>query len=108
MASRSFGGVSMTDSSRIPASERWSERGIGVADIDEDVDRRPHLLDPLLLRHAEALLLVDDEEAEVAERNVLRQKPVGSDDDVERPFRQAAEYPADLRRTIGSAREDRS
>ena len=41
------------------------------------------LLDPLLVRHAEALLLVDDEQAEVAERDVLRQQPVRADDDVE-------------------------
>jgi len=34
MASRSFGGVSMTERSRIPPSARFSERGIGVADIE--------------------------------------------------------------------------
>ena len=33
IASRSRGGVSMIERSRRPESERWSERGIGVADM---------------------------------------------------------------------------
>ena len=37
----------------------------------EHVDVRAHLLDPLLVLHAEALLLVDDEQAEVLELHVV-------------------------------------
>ena len=59
----------------------------------EDVDRGAPLLDALLLRHAEALLLVHDEEAEVLERDVLAEDPVRPDDDVERPL---GEAPQDL------------
>ena len=43
----------------------------------------PHLLDLLLVRDAEPLLLVDDEQPEVAELDVLRQQPVRADDDVD-------------------------
>ena len=49
----------------------------------EHVDVGAQLLDRLLVRHAEALLLVDDEQAEVLERDVARQQPVGADDDVD-------------------------
>ena len=49
----------------------------------QHVDLPPQLLDLLLVRHAEPLLLVDDEQAEVAELDVLRQQPVGADDDVD-------------------------
>ena len=42
-----------------------------------------HLLDALLVRDAEALLLVDDEQAEVAELHVLRQQPMRADDDLD-------------------------
>ena len=34
------------------------------------------------MRHAEPLLLVDDEQPEIAELHVLRQQPVRADDDV--------------------------
>ena len=43
----------------------------------------PQLLDLLLVRDAEPLLLVDDEQAEIAELDVLRQQAVGADDDVD-------------------------
>jgi len=36
------------------------------------------------VRHAEALLLVHDEESEVLEADVLRQQSVRADDDVDR------------------------
>ena len=44
----------------------------------QDVDLRAELLEPLLGGDAEALLLVDDEEAEVAEADVLREQAVGA------------------------------
>ena len=57
----------------------------------EDVDGGAPLLDPLLLRDAEALLLVHDEKAEVLELHVLREDPVRADDDVERSLGEAPE-----------------
>ena len=40
------------------------------------------LLDLLLVGHAEALLLVDDQQAQILELHVLLQQPVGADDNV--------------------------
>ena len=48
----------------------------------EHVDRAAHLLDVLLVRHAEALLLVDDEQAEVLERNILLQQLMRADHEI--------------------------
>ena len=79
----------MTLRSRIPASARLSVRGIGVAESVSTSTARPQLLEPLLRRDPEPLLLVDHHEAEVPERHVLRQQPVGADHDVDRPGRPA-------------------
>ncbi len=49
----------------------------------QDVDLRADLLDALLVRDAEALLLVDDEQAQVLEVHVLREQAVRADDDVD-------------------------
>ena len=49
----------------------------------EHVDAGLQLLDLLLVGHAEALLLVDHEQAEVLEVDVVGQQPVGADDDVD-------------------------
>ena len=49
------------------------------------------LLDALLVRDAEALLLVDDQQAEIAELDVLLEQPVRADDDVDRAARQPLE-----------------
>ena len=73
----------MIDMSRMPTSDMFSVRGIGVARHRQHVDLLAQLLDPLLVRDAEALLLVDDEQPEVAELDVLRQQPVRADDDVD-------------------------
>ena len=43
------------------------------------------LLDPFLVCHAEPLLLVDDEEAEILELHVLRQQAMRADDDFNLP-----------------------
>ncbi len=48
----------------------------------EHVDVGPELLDGLLVRHPEALLLVDHQQAEVLEGDVARQQAVGADDHV--------------------------
>ena len=55
----------------------------------EDVDRGTELLELLLLHHAEALLLVQDHQAEVLEAHILLQQPVGADHDVDLPDHQA-------------------
>ena len=49
----------------------------------EHVDELAELLQPLLVRDAEALLLVHHEEAEVLERHVGGEQPVRADDDVD-------------------------
>ena len=49
----------------------------------EQVHFGAHRLQALLLAHAEALLLVDDDEADVLELDVLLQQPVRADDDVD-------------------------
>ena len=47
-----------------------------------------HLLQVLLVRHAEPLLLIDYDEPEVLEANVLLEQPVRPDDDIDRSRRQ--------------------
>ena len=49
----------------------------------EDVDLPPELLDLLLVGDAEALFLVHDQQAQIAKLDVLRQQPMGADDDVD-------------------------
>ena len=60
-----------------------SVRGIGVAVSVSTSTSALSCLIASLWRDAEALLLVDDEQAEVLERDVLGQQPVGADDDVD-------------------------
>ena len=55
----------------------------------QHIHRLPKLLDLLFMPHAEALLLIDHQEAEVMKCHVLGQQPVGPDHDVHGPFRQA-------------------
>ena len=64
---RSSGGVWIVDISRMPVTAISSVRGIGVADIVEEVDVDAQRLEVLLVLDAEPLLLVDDHEAEVLE-----------------------------------------
>ena len=49
----------------------------------QHVHRLAHLLQPLLVRHAEALLFVDDDQAQVGELDVLADQPVRADEDVD-------------------------
>ena len=83
MAMRSLGGVSMTRMSRRPTSDMCSVRGMGVARHGEHVDFLAHLLQALFVADAEALLLVDDQQAEVLKLDVLREDAVGADEDVD-------------------------
>ena len=98
IGSRSSGGVSMTDMSRTPARARLSVRGIGVARERQHVDLAAELLQPLLGRDAEPLLLVDDDEPEIPERHVLRQQPVRPDHEIDRAVREPVDRPLLLRR----------
>ena len=49
----------------------------------EDVDLEPERAQELLLRHAEALLLVEDDQTEILRDHVAREDAVGSDEDVD-------------------------
>ena len=57
----------------------------------QHVHLAPHVLDALLVRHPKALLLVDHQQSEVGEVDVLAQDPVGPDQDVHAPVRNALE-----------------
>ncbi len=66
------------------AEERHVEgAGDGRSAHGEHVDVLLDLLDALLVADAEALLLVDDEEAEVAELDVFGEDAVGAGDDID-------------------------
>jgi len=60
--------------------QRARDRRRGQA---EDVDLEPELAQQLLLGDAEALLLVDDDQAELLRDHVAREHPVGADQDVD-------------------------
>ncbi|GIX29619.1 MAG: hypothetical protein KatS3mg124_0091 [Porticoccaceae bacterium] len=51
----------------------------------EDIDLRPQGLDPLLLPHPEAVLLVDDQQSQIAAGEAAVQEFVGADEDVDAP-----------------------
>ena len=57
----------------------WDRRGRQRDDVDAQLE----LAQELLLAHAEALLLVDDDQAEVLGPHVARQQAVGADEDVD-------------------------
>ena len=83
-ASRSTGGV--RDDAHLPhAGQRQLQ---GARDRRrgqrQHVHVRPELLQPLLVRHAEMLLLVHHHQAELGELDALGQQRVGADDDVDR------------------------
>ena len=74
----------MSDSSRTPVSASCSVRGIGVARQRQHVHVLAQLLQPLLVRDAEVLLLVDDQQPEPRELNLLAEQRVRADHDVDR------------------------
>ena len=80
----------------MPVSAISRVRGIGLAVSVSTSTPVAHLLDGLLVGDAEALLLVDDEEAEVLERDVVAEQAVGADDDVDRAVGQAVDHLARL------------
>ena len=79
---------SEAEMSRMPSSDMCSVRGIGVAVSVSTSTVCADCLQPLLVLDAEALLLVDDDQAEVLELHVLAEQPVRADDDVDLPLAQ--------------------
>ena len=71
----------------------------------QDVHLAPQLLEALLGGDPEALLLVDDDQAEVAEADVLGEQPVGADDEVDRARGQAGQRRRLLPRRDGPGEE---
>jgi hypothetical protein len=67
---RSSGGVSMTLMSRAPLRDMCSVRGMGVAVRVSTSTSRRMLLELLLVAHAETLLLIDDQQPQVLERDI--------------------------------------
>ena len=63
----------------------------------QHVDILPHLLDLFLVGHAEALLLIHNQQSQLVEMNILREQPVCSDDNVHAAIRQSPEHPLLLR-----------
>ena len=64
----------------------------------EHVHLRPQLLEPLLVLHAEALLLVDHQQPEVLERHLGPEQLVGADQNVDLALSSALQHLADLGR----------
>ena len=67
-----------------------SVRGIGVAVSVSRCTFGAQRLQRFLLAHAEALLLVDDHQAEVLEAHVALQQAMRADDDVDLAFGELA------------------
>ena len=68
----------------------------------EHVDLGAHLLDALFVADAEALLFVDDEQAEVGELYVFRKQAMRADEDIDFADRNALQNFFDLLRACGS------
>ena len=86
--------------------ERARDRGRGHG---QHVDVGAQLLQLLLVLDAEALLLVDDDQAEVLELGLGREQPVGADDDVHATRRAAPRAPPSASLSVSkrdSARTD--
>ena len=59
----------------------------------QHVHRRPQLFEFFLVQHAETLLLVNNHQPQILERDVALQEPVRADDDVHRPGGQLPDDP---------------
>ena len=78
--------------SRKPSSDMCSVRGIGVALMVSTSTSVLELLQALLVPDAEALLFVDDQQAEIAELDVLREQAMRADDDIDFAFGQILQH----------------
>jgi hypothetical protein len=88
-----------------PRQREMQGAGNGGGGEREHVHLQAQRLEPLLVAHAEAVLLVHHQQAQIVEPHVRRQQPVGPDHDVHRPLRQRAEHGGLLGRGP-EARED--
>ena len=105
---RPSGGVSMTEMSRSPESDMCSVRGIGVAESASTSTSSRSCAQQLLLRDAEALLLVDDHEPELLRDHVAREHAVRPDQHVDLAVRGSRQAPASTSfGGCGSARPSR-
>ena len=84
-----------------------SVRGIGVAREREHVHLEAQLAQELLLRDAEALLLVHDHEPELLGDDVAREHAVRSDQDVDLALGEVRRGCASRRRASGSGTPSR-
>jgi hypothetical protein len=98
IARRFCGAVAITEKSRRPSidiAKRARDRCRGQR---QDVDLGAHRLQRLLLAHAEAVFLVDDDQPQLLEADVLADQLVRADDDIDPAF---GEFPQGLRRFLG-------
>ena len=92
MASRSAGGVVISDRSRSPPSAMFERARNGRRGEREHVHLGAQRLQLLLVAHAEAMFLVDDDQPEFLEAHVGVQQAVRGDDDVHRAFFDAFQH----------------
>ena len=77
-------GRRLDDAHVAQADERHVQRARnGRGAHGEHVDLLAHLLEPLFVAHAEALLFIDDEQAEILKLDVFRKQAVRADEDVD-------------------------
>ena len=60
--------------------------GYGRGSQCQDIHQLTHLLELLLVGHSKTLLFVKNDQAEVSKGNILLQKPMSPDDNVDLPF----------------------
>jgi hypothetical protein len=96
IARRRCGAVAMTDRSRRPFERHAQRARDGRGREREHVHLGAQLLHLLLVAHAEAVLLVDDEQAQVVELGGFGQQLVRADHDVHRAIGNALDGGGDL------------
>ncbi len=100
MDRRRCGAVAITEKSRRPSSDIASVRGMGVAvSVSTSTSARKRLQSFFLL-HAEAMLFIEDDQAEVVELHILLDQLVRADDDVQLAIGQILQR---LRHFLGGA-----
>ena len=82
----------------------WSVRGIGVAESESTSTSRRSARSSSFCCDAEALLLVDDDEAELLRDHVAREDPVRADEHLDLALGELAQHLLDLGR-LAEARD---
>ena len=85
---RRLDGAHVTGAGERKVKSPWNRRGAQ----GQHVHQLAQQLELLLLHHAEALFLVDDDQRQVFERDIVLDQAVRADDDVHRPGCQVADY----------------